>query len=403
LPIPFRDLFAFFNSERHPGSLEEDFFHFLAVDHLRITCSGTAGLYFIAETLKDLSPKRTVVIPAYTCPLVALALARAGLKVLPCDISGNSFDMDTATLERCCAGNTDIAAVVVIHLGGIPADIAAASGIAKKHGVLLIEDCAQALGAEYEGRKVGTFGDFAFFSMAAGKGLTLYEGGAVTAKSASHARLLDAKIATLEKHDSWQETMRIIELCGYAVFYRPSLFWFVYRLPEFFWRLVGQPRKAMLEDFTIDFPVHTVGRFRKFIGHIGFSRLKDAIENQRRKAAIYAQALQSCEGVTLLQELPGTRATYPYVAVRLNDVDPARRQFLERTGMGISVLFSEAITDYADLQPFVIAVECPQARFAASHLVSLSTGSAMRSGDLARAADLVRQQLCPFGTPPKPG
>ena len=64
----------------HPGRLQEDFKRYTGLSYVRIACSGTASFYLILESLKKISPRRTVVIPSFVCPLVALAIAKAGMK-----------------------------------------------------------------------------------------------------------------------------------------------------------------------------------------------------------------------------------------------------------------------------------------------------------------------------------
>ena len=117
-----------------------------------------------------MSDKKTVIIPAFICPLVPLAIKKAGLKIKICDTKINSFDYDHGQLETLCRDDPDILAVVAAHLGGIPVDLGRISKIAQENNFFIIEDCAQSLGAEYKGRKIGTYGDFAFFSLCRGKG-----------------------------------------------------------------------------------------------------------------------------------------------------------------------------------------------------------------------------------------
>ena len=90
---------------------------FLGVESVGVACSGTASLIVALETLKRRSGRRTVVIPAYTCPLVPLAVAYVGLKVKLCDLSPDRFDFDPDALAAACDGGT--LAVVPTHLGGI--------------------------------------------------------------------------------------------------------------------------------------------------------------------------------------------------------------------------------------------------------------------------------------------
>jgi dTDP-4-amino-4,6-dideoxygalactose transaminase len=194
-----------------------------------VTCSGTVALYVTLNAIQKITTKRTVVIPAFICPLVGLAVARAGLTLAVCDTQPSAgLDYDLDALEAMCQTNPDMAAIVVAHLGGMAADMDRLQQLARTYDVLLIEDCAQAFGAEYDGKKVGTMGDFAFYSFARGKGLTLYEGGVLVTRHEKYVALLEAEYQRLVPKDFLAECGVLLGLFGYAIFYRPQLFWFIF-------------------------------------------------------------------------------------------------------------------------------------------------------------------------------
>src|SRR6185436_10624580 len=154
---------------------------FLGVESVGLASSGTASLIVALETLKRRSHRRNVVIPAYTCPLVPLALAYVGLTVKLCDLSPDRFDFDPGALAAACDGDT--LAVVPTHLGGMVANLEPVLEIAERAGAFVVEDAAQALGATWRGQPAGTLGDIGIFSLSRGKGLTVYEGGFWVARS----------------------------------------------------------------------------------------------------------------------------------------------------------------------------------------------------------------------------
>jgi perosamine synthetase len=139
---------------------------FLGVESVGVACSGTASLIVALETLMRRSGRRTVVIPAYTCPLVPLAIAYVGLKVRLCDLSPDRFDFDPDALAAACDGDT--LAVVPTHLGGMVANLEPVFETAKHAGAFVVEDAAQALGATWRGQPVGTLGDIGIFSFSRG-------------------------------------------------------------------------------------------------------------------------------------------------------------------------------------------------------------------------------------------
>jgi len=374
------------------GSLEEDFKDFLGADFAGITCSGTAGLYLICENLKNLLKNRTaVIIPAYICPSVPWAIAKAGLKVRVCDINRQDFNFNLGELEDLCRKNEDILAIVATHLAGIPVDLDPVAAIAKKHGIFLVEDCAQSLGAFYKGKKAGTLSDFSFFSLARGKGLTIYEGGAVVCNKKEYSAGLQQKIEQIVKDRPLAELLKILELLGYGVFYRPQLFWFVSKLPELFWTLRDEELRAQLEYFSRDFPVQNVSGFRKSVGHACFPRLEAEINSQRQKAFEYMEGLKDVQGVTVLKEATGDRATYPFVTLIFDEEGRRNKtlKILGSSGLGVSELYMSAIIDYPSLKDVVPAADCPGARYLASRQATLSTSTFLRKRDL----DLILKDL----------
>ncbi|MBF0593591.1 MAG: DegT/DnrJ/EryC1/StrS family aminotransferase [Candidatus Omnitrophica bacterium] len=394
-PLPVHELFASWAKTRYPGSLEEDFITYLNVAYARIVCSGTAGLFYIASALAELSDKRTVVVPAFICPSVVPAIIRAGFKVLVCDVRAGSFDYDVEALAGMCRDNADIAAVLVMHLAGLPADMDPVLAIARLRNIHVIEDCAQSLGAEYHGRKVGSLGDFSFFSLARGKGLTTYEGGVVVCNSSRASEIVDKKITELEQENFLDEALMVLKLAGYVVFYRPSLFWWAYRLPELFWHLTGQKMRELSEYFSFDFPVIKVSPLRIWAGHAGFSRLETEIGRQRRMAERYRDALRGVPGITFMREPPNSRATFPYLALLLEDEKPGVLTPLKESAWGISESFSAAIPEYEGLKGHVTAGDCPHARALSRRILTLSTSVFLTEAELAGVCRLIKGRCFP--------
>ncbi len=393
LALSTRELTAAYRN-RHSGDLlVQDFQNHLGASFAAITCSGTTALYLICEALKDLSPKKTILVPSFICPLVARALRRAGYFLALYDTGPRDFNGDAAQVKAACAANPDIAAILVNHLAGIPCDMARFETTVKTCGLFVIEDCAQSFGALYKGKMVGTLGDFSFFSLAAGKGLTLYEGGVLVAKHGKHAALINAAMHRLVHPAFFLEARRVFELLGYGLFYRPQLFWFVFTLPQLFWSRLGNEVKALREDFDSDFPVHAVSGFRKAAGHIAFPRIASAQRSQREKAACYIEGLKNLSGITVIQESAGDTATYPYVAVAFDDPSrqkAALKQF-SNTGLGVSQIYAHALPDYDYLRGNVPEENCEKARRLAETTITLSTSAFLGKNDIEKCIQILHR------------
>ena len=391
-PLRAKDLLSILSGKEHRQGLEDDFRRYLNVRYARTAYSGTAALYLILESLKGLSTKKTVIIPSFICPLVPLAIKRAGLRVEVCDISRDNFGFDASILDALCHASDDILAIVTVHLAGLPVDFDEIEVIARKYGVFTIEDCAQSFGALYKGKQVGTLGDLSFFSLCRGKGMTTYEGGIIVTDKEDYVRLIESSIDRLITADYISEAGLLLKLSGYAIFYRPSLFWTVFRLPQLFWNWRGDKVKAAMEDFDLDFPVHRMSYGRQRIGHSQFSRVDLEIAKQRRKAHAYIEAITGIEGLSAMTEAPDCTATYPYVTLIFDE--PSKRgralQLLERSGHGGSFAYALAIADYPYLKDVVPERNCSNARYLSERTITLSTSTFLRDEDIHSVAGLLR-------------
>ncbi|MCX5707152.1 MAG: DegT/DnrJ/EryC1/StrS family aminotransferase [Candidatus Omnitrophica bacterium] len=392
IPLEAGDFLSLLPVVKYKGSLEDDFKNYLSAPYAQVTYSGTAAFYIILESLKKLSSKKTVIIPSFICPLIPLAIKRAGLNVLVCDINKDNFDFDRAQLEKLCSKNNDLLAIIATHLAGIPVDLDFIRGMAKKEKIFVIEDCAQAQGAIYKDKKVGTIGDLSFFSLCRGKGLTIYEGGVITGKT-EYAKIINQNIKDIEKGNFSSETLKIIELFGYWIFYRPLLFWLVFKAPQVFWELQGNLEKASIEYFTIDFPLHKVSSFRKKIGHFSFSRLDKEIDGQRKKAVYYIEALKDTAGIKIIRESREAQANYPFLTLIFDD--PAKRnkafKLFRNSGLGISRIYLSAITDYEYLKSITGDQEAPNARYLAERHITLSTSTFLKNSELDYIAKRIKE------------
>jgi dTDP-4-amino-4,6-dideoxygalactose transaminase len=118
-----------------------------------------------------------VIVPPYTFVATASAVLLVGAIPVFDDIDPRTSNIDPATIERCITPRTK--AIMPVHIGGYPADMDAIMAIAERHGLRVIEDACQAIGASWRGRSVGAIGDMGCFSFQSSKNINSGEGGAV--------------------------------------------------------------------------------------------------------------------------------------------------------------------------------------------------------------------------------
>ena len=392
-PLTIKSLIPPFFKKYPEGLLEEDFKRYLGAPIALITYSGTAAFYLILESLKKLSGRKTVIIPAFVCPLIPLAIKRAGLKIKLCDINQDNFDFDMNKLKKICTEDKDILAILTVHLGGIPLDLLTIKEIAGKNKIFIIEDCAQSLGSEYQNKKTGSFGEFAFFSLCRGKGLTIYEGGLAITNLPGHAQLLNDTFSEIIRRDNLSEWLKIAELLAYSIFYRPELFWFAFRVPQIFWQMRNSPIRAMGEYFNINFPLHEVSAFRKSLGHTYFHRISEEVDKQREKVDIYLNGLRSLPGIKPIVEPAQTKASYPYLALIFDNAQKRNSalNIFKDSGLGVSQVYLHAITDYAYLGDCIPDADCANSRALAQRTITLSTSSFLREAELKNIIEKLRK------------
>jgi dTDP-4-amino-4,6-dideoxygalactose transaminase len=173
---------------------EEDFATFCDSRHAVGVASGTDALWFALLAMGVGSGDEVITVPN-SFMATAEAITYCGAKPVFVDVNERTYTMDPARLEEALTPRTK--AIIPVHLFGQPADMDPILKFARKHGLFVVEDAAQAHGAVYKGRKVGTLGDAACFSFYPGKNLGAFgEAGAVVTNSDE----LQQKVRILKDH-----------------------------------------------------------------------------------------------------------------------------------------------------------------------------------------------------------
>ena len=177
---------------------EKDFAKFCGAEHCVAFNSGTSALH-VALVLLNVGPGDEVITTPCTFVATSWAISYVGAKPVYVDVEDATFNLDPAKVEKAITPRTK--AILPVHLYGHPANLDPLLAIAKKHKIPLVEDAAQAHGAKYRGKVVGTFGEISCFSFYPGKNLGAYgEGGGLVTNNAAFA----ARARALREHGSTQ-------------------------------------------------------------------------------------------------------------------------------------------------------------------------------------------------------
>jgi dTDP-4-amino-4,6-dideoxygalactose transaminase len=172
---------------------EEDLKTYLGAPHVLALTSATAGLHLVLVALQ-LKPGDEVITTPMTFAATLNTIVLAGGKPVLVDVEPGTYNMDITKIEKAITKRTR--AIMPVHFAGLPVDLDPLYDIAKKHNLRVIEDAAHAIGTEYKGRRIGSFGDVQVFSFHPNKNMTTGEGGCV----ATRDEKLASDVALLRFH-----------------------------------------------------------------------------------------------------------------------------------------------------------------------------------------------------------
>ena len=392
LALSWRDFIPQFFLLQPKKSLEQKIAHFIGVDEVQIECSGTAALVVALEAIKTLSDRKFVVISAYTCPWVALAVIKANLIPVLADSRSGHFDFCEDALKS--AVNNQTLAVVHTHLAGRVANVEKTIEIARHSGAFVIEDAAQSLGAKLHNQSVGTFGDIGFYSLGVGKGLTIFSGGVVVSRSLQIREALRRVADNLPNH-YLLESRRIVELLGYYLLYRPVGMGLAFgrHLRNKLKR--GNLIQAAGDDCSFTFPLHKVGAWRKNMGASAVKRLPGFIDKTKRLAENRLSQLINIPGINVVIDAEEGEGVWPFFIVQMPS-ESMRDRVLEKLwdkGLGVGRLFIHALKDYDYLAPYFGDSEVPNAQAFASQTFIITNCIWLGEQDFARICDVISEQV----------
>ncbi|MEQ9362917.1 MAG: DegT/DnrJ/EryC1/StrS family aminotransferase, partial [Leptospirales bacterium] len=164
------------SSGKYVGEFERSFAEYCGVKYAVGVCNGTVAIH-LALRAAGIGPGDEVIVPDFTMIATAFAVCYTGAKPVFVDVDENTWNLNTQALEAKITDRTR--AVIPVHIMGLPCEMDGIQAIADRRGLIVIEDAAEAHGADYAGRKTGGLGKMAAFSFFANKNLTTGEGGMV--------------------------------------------------------------------------------------------------------------------------------------------------------------------------------------------------------------------------------
>jgi perosamine synthetase len=322
--------------------------------------SGIAALYLALMVLQQKSGRKEVVLPAYTAGSLVVAVKKAGLKPVLCDISMDDFNADIASLSSAVSEKT--LAVVCVHMFGIGMQAVARLREKIPPDVFVIEDCAQAMGSRIEAKPVGSFSDISFLSFNRGKNLPACAGGALMTNSKELAEIGSRIYARLFKREGiWGNSIIAAKTFAFGQAVNP------------FWYGLGFPLISLFKSTRPprDFTVEKIANFSAGLGLMLLKKAEESFTRRNQYGLRIIEALRSSEGIILPIIALDARPVFnrlPVVFKDINKVEEVRKR-LWKAGIETSRMYLRPLHHMFELdyQPAAF----PQACYLASHLLTL--------------------------------
>ena len=390
-PIPMADILqalpACFQRSDEKRIFEDELKKAFSQQYCFLVSSGKAALVLILQALKALYPERNeVLIPAFTCYSVPAAIKKTGLRVKLCDMGKNSLDYDKEQLQKIMEKNKDkksILCVIVTHLFGCPADYKGLKEIIGED-IPIVEDAAQAMGEESNGKKLGTQGDAGFFSLGRGKALSTMEGGVIITSRTD----LGAMIGYLEDNVAGYSRIDTIKLLIKAVFItvlqKPMLFWLPKSLP-----FLGLGETIYDQNFSIK----KISSFQRQLARNWRKRL-----DRHRQARIANISFWENRLPNKLMRICRNYAGSAMIRLPLLASSNKERNFLvelsEQAGLGIMPGYPTPINEIADIAGEFTGQNYPHARNICDCLFTVPVHEFVRVEDNRQIMKLLKKGIC---------
>jgi len=319
---------------------ERRFAHAVGARHAVAVSSGTAALFLAFKTL--LRPGDEVIVPDFTFVATASMAIAAAARPVFADVDPRTFTLDPRDAERRITRRTR--ALAPVHLYGMPADIRALTRLARRHGLKIIWDAAQAHGARFGGKDVGAFPDVVCYSFYPSKNMTTGEGGMLTTSDATLAR----ELRLLRSH--------------------------------------GESSRYFHERLGFNFRPTDIG---SALGIVQLGKLPAALRARQRNARVLARGVGSVPGIEVPEERRGRTSAYNSFTVRINPeiLGVARdelQQALGRRGIETAVHYPRPLHRQPTFRGLGRDKDFPVSTRLAQTVLSLPVHSRLSRTDLER-------------------
>lgn len=362
--------------------------------HVILTSSGRSAIYYLLRAA-GIGQGDEVIIQAFTCLAVPAAVKWAGATPIYADIQPATLNLDPDAVA--CKITSRTKAIIIQHTFGLSAPLADIVRLARRHHLLIIEDCAHALGAAFHGQPAGSFSDAAVLSFGRDKVLSCVFGGAIAVRNSALAQRLRTAQAKLPPPPRWWVAQQLLH---------PLLLWYIV-LPLYF--LAGGLGKIKLviwqklrllslavspKEKQGDTPAFLFWRFAPNLAPLlthQLAKLPRATSRRREITARYAAKLKYFSGQDPKKNLLATAPLLRYPLFVANNRTTLRAARHAKLLLGdwyttpVAPSVTQAVSGYTP-------GSCPNAEWTAEHIINLPTYPRLTDEQVERVIAFINDQ-----------
>jgi Predicted pyridoxal phosphate-dependent enzyme apparently involved in regulation of cell wall biogenesis len=325
------------------AEFEEKFAEYIGTRHAIATSSGTTALH-VALLCAGIGKGDEVITTPFSFAATANSVLYAGGKPVFVDIDHKTYNINPEKIEEAITDKTK--AIMPVHLYGQPADMDQICKIAEDHDLKVIEDAAQAHGAIYHGKKVGSIGDMACFSFYPTKNITTGEGGIITTDDGA-----------------FDKDARAIRAHGESERYEHVTLGYNFRMTD----------------------------IAAAIGVVQLKRLEEFNEKRIENAEYLTEHINSIEGIEPPYVAENIRHVFHQYTVRVADGKRDElKEFLNNEGVGTGVHYPRTIYKQKLYEDLGYTANCPEAEKAAAEVLSLPVNPALSAEDFGKIISVLQ-------------
>ena len=361
---------------------EDQIREYFNVKYVFLVSSGKAAIYLALKAMQQISEREEVIIPAYSSFCLGSAVARSGLSVKLCDIDPETLDFDLGKLKSMISEKT--LAVIPVHNYGLVCNLRAIRGFALEKGAFIVEDAAQAAGALFENRKVGTVGEVGILSLGRGKNICTLGGGVILTNNEPVAGLI---VETLKKYPAphmFSSVKPFATGLGLSLFLNPERYALPIHLPFL---------DLGANIFDPNFKIARLPNLNSEVGQQTFSSLERYNEIRIQNARLFNHNLSINGALTIPKANPDGKSVYLRFPIlfKSKEIRDQACQSLNQKRLGVSLTYPTPLNQITDFKKYLANDgDFPGAQFVSDRILTLPTHPYVKGPDIEKITSIIQ-------------